>query len=150
MATSVKYLEQVALKHVAQDAAGVVIAGPFADRHLFRDRNLHVIDIAPIPKRLEHRICETKYENVLHRIFAEVVIDPVDLLLAELFVQLLVDVLGRFQIAAEWLLNHDAAEAILFHGLARFAQPGGDPGIQFGRDREIIEAVAAAGAFALR
>ena len=72
-------LQQMILKHVADNAGFVVVpsAGFYADR--FGGGNLHMIDVAPIPDRLEHGIGEAEYHDVLHGFFAEIVIDPIDL-----------------------------------------------------------------------
>ena len=42
-------------------------------------RNLYMIDVVAIPQRLEHRIGKAKYENVLHRFLAEIMIDAIRL-----------------------------------------------------------------------
>ena len=79
-------LQQMILEHVAHDAGRVVVAGPAADVDFFGHRDLHVVDVVAIPNRLEDRVREPQHEQVLHGLFAEVVIDAVDLLLAEDFV----------------------------------------------------------------
>ena len=47
------------------------------------DGDLNVIDVVAIPKRLEDRVVESKAEQVLNRLFSEVVIDPVNLILMQ-------------------------------------------------------------------
>ena len=76
-------LQQVVLEHVAHDAGRVVVAGPAADVDFFGHGDLHVVDVVAVPDRLEDRVGEPQHEQVLHRFFAEVVVDAVDLPLAE-------------------------------------------------------------------
>src|SRR5437762_822871 len=65
-------LKQVVLKHVAQDAGLVVVVATRPDRYRFGDRNLHVLDKVMIPDRLKKRVGESKYEDILDRLLAEV------------------------------------------------------------------------------
>ena len=74
------------LEHVAHDAGRVVVAGPAADADFFRHRDLHVIDVVAIPDRLENRVRKPQHQQVLHGLFAEVVVDAIDLPLGEDFV----------------------------------------------------------------
>ena len=45
--------------------------------------DLHVIDVAPVPDRLEHAVAEAEHEQVLDGFLAEIVIDAIDLVLVE-------------------------------------------------------------------
>src|SRR5713226_2246625 len=76
-------LENVALNHVAEGAGGFIKTAAALDTERFRCGDLHVINVIAIPKRLEDAVAKAQYEKVLHRVFAEVVIDAVDLLLIE-------------------------------------------------------------------
>ena len=49
--------------------------------HRLRVRNLNVIDIPAIPDRFENRVIEPEHHDVLHRFFAQIMIDAVDLAL---------------------------------------------------------------------
>ena len=46
----------------------------------FGHRDLHVVDVAAVPDRLEDSVGEAERHDVLHGLFAEIVIDAVDLL----------------------------------------------------------------------
>jgi hypothetical protein len=54
-----------------------------------------VIDIAPVPDRLENAVGEAEHQNVLDRLLAQVMVDAIDLLLvqdlANFFVQAIAD-----------------------------------------------------------
>ncbi len=82
------------LKHVAHHAGLVIIAAAIFHAHGFRRGNLHVVDVAPVPDRLENGVGETENHDVLHRLFAEIVIDSVDLFFIEHFVHSAVELPG--------------------------------------------------------
>ncbi len=103
-------LEQVVRHHVAQGARVLVVAGSVLDAQGLGDRDLHVVDVAPVPDGLEDGVGEAEGEDVLDRLFAEVVIDAVDLLLGEHREELSVELHGRLEAVAEGLLDDDAAE----------------------------------------
>src|SRR3989442_15256842 len=69
----------------------VVVTSAFLHSDGFSHRYLYVIDITPVPNRFENSIGETESQNILNRLFSEIVIDPVHLLLfsnfQELFIQ---------------------------------------------------------------
>ena len=73
--------------HVAQGAGGVVEAAAMADAELLVDRDLDMVDVVAIPDRLEHAVGEAQHQDVLHRLLAEVMIDPVDLMFVDEFQQ---------------------------------------------------------------
>jgi len=77
-------LQQVVLKHVSQDTGFFVVLAATLDAYRFRGGNLHVRDVMAIPQRLENGVAEAEHQNVLDALFAEVVIDAVDLVLSEL------------------------------------------------------------------
>ena len=83
IAVSADQLQDVIRHHVAQSARLIVIAAALFDADRFRDGDLHVIDVAAIPDRLENTVGETKHQDVLDGFFAEVMIDAVDLLFAD-------------------------------------------------------------------
>ena len=75
------------------------------------DGDLHVVDVAPVPDRLEDRVGEAQGEDVLHRLLAEVVVDPEHLVLREVGVHELVERHRGGAVVAERLLDDDPAEA---------------------------------------
>ena len=101
-------LQHVILHHVAQRAGLVIEPAAPPDSELLGHGDLHVADAATAPHRLEQRVAEAQRQQVLHRLLAEVVIDAIDLLLAETLRHLLIDALRRSAIGPEWLLQNDA------------------------------------------
>ena len=73
----------MALHHVAQRPGAVVVAGPAFNANRLGRGDLHVVDVVPIPDRLEEDVGEAKGQNVLNGFFPEVVIDAIDLALGE-------------------------------------------------------------------
>ena len=59
--------------------ARIVIAAAMFHAHLFGDGDGHVVDVTPVPDRLEQRIGKTERQDVLHRFFAQVMVDAEDL-----------------------------------------------------------------------
>ena len=69
--------------HVAQRAGRVVETAAVADAELLVDGDLDVVDMVAVPDRLEHAVGEAQHQDVLHRFLAEIMIDPVDLVLVD-------------------------------------------------------------------
>src|SRR6185369_5463412 len=82
----------------------------------------NVVDVIAIPDRFKHRVSETKHEDVLNRVFAEIVIDAIDLILFEDFSNRHVQRLRRFEIAAERFLDDDAAPVLVFFSESGLAE----------------------------
>ena len=75
-------LEHVVLDHVAQRAGLLVVAAAPLDAERLGDGDLHVVDVAAVPERLEDAVGEAEDQDVLDRLLAEVVVDAVDLRLS--------------------------------------------------------------------
>ena len=72
-------MQDVVRDHVAQAAGVLVVAAAPLDAEGLRHRDLHVIDVAAVPDRLENAVGEAENQNVLDGLFAEVMVDAVDL-----------------------------------------------------------------------
>ena len=83
MAISADELEQVVRHHVAQRAGLCRSSRRASRRHRLGHGDLHVIDVAAVPDRLEDAVGEAEHQDVLHRLLAQVVIDAIDLPLAQ-------------------------------------------------------------------
>ena len=101
-------LQHVVLHHVAQCAGGVVIAGAAFDAQGLGNGDLHMIDMGGIPHRLEQGIGKAQGHEVLHRLFAEIMIDAIDVLFEENPADRIIDGARRAQILAQRLFDHDA------------------------------------------
>src|SRR5581483_5036504 len=107
-------LQEMILKHVAQRARLLVISAAALHPDGLGRGDLHVIDVAPIPDRLEDGVAETKDENVLHRLLSEIMIDAVDLTLVEELVQLAIELPRGVEIGAERLFDDEPGPAAGF------------------------------------
>ncbi len=101
-----------------------------------------------VPDRVEQLVGEPQRQNVLHRLLAEVMIDPEDRFLGEHFVDHSVQLAGTLQIMAEGLLDHDAAPCAV-HGLCKsgLGQLLAYRGECFRRNRQVEGVIAAGAAF---
>ena len=93
------------LHHVAQRAGALVERPAAFDPDRLRRRDLHVIDVVPVPDVLEYAVRKAEDQDVLHRLLAQVVIDAEDLVLVEDLVHLIVQRARRFQVVPERLLD---------------------------------------------
>src|SRR5262245_53320903 len=71
------------LHHVAYHPGLVVVAGAGANAFVLRSSDLHMIDIVMVPDGLKTGIGKAEDEHILHRFLPEVVINSIELLLAE-------------------------------------------------------------------
>ena len=69
---------------------------------------MDLVDGFPVPNALVNRVDEPEYEDVLHRLLAQIVVDAKDLLFVEDFMQHLVELARRIEIGPERLLDEDA------------------------------------------
>ena len=83
MATKEKDFHHVVLEDVAEGAGGLV-EGPAAfDADALSAGDLDALDVLVVPERLEDAVAEAEDRDVLHGLFAEVVIDAEDLVFLE-------------------------------------------------------------------
>ena len=64
-------------------------------------KGTHVVDVEPVPDGLEDPVGEAKDHQVLDGLLAQIVVDPVDLLLAEDLADLAVEADGGIEVAPE-------------------------------------------------
>ena len=76
-------LQQVVLHHVAQRAGLLVVGRAMLDAQRLGGGDLHVVDVAAVPDRLEDAVGEAQHQQVLHGLLGQVVVDAVDLPLVE-------------------------------------------------------------------
>ncbi len=76
-------LQNVALDHVAKGAGRFIESAATLDAKGFRSGDLDMVDVIAIPERLENAVAKSKNQQILHRVFAEIMIDPVNLLFFE-------------------------------------------------------------------
>jgi hypothetical protein len=104
----------VVLQDVAGCAGIVVEARAPADADVFGHRDLHRVDEVRVPDRLEQRVREPQREQVLHRLLAEVVVDPEHVFGGEDRVDQRVEFARGFEVVPERLLDDDPPPAAAF------------------------------------
>ncbi len=106
-------LEQVVLEEVAAGAGLLVERAAPLDPDRLGHRDLHVVDVAAVPDRLEDAVAEPEDQQVPDGLLAQVVVDAVDLPLPEDLADLAVEADRRVEVAAERLLDDDPPPAAL-------------------------------------
>ena len=135
-------LEQVVRHHVAQRAGGIVKTAAVADAEPLVHGDLHVIDMIAIPDRLEHSVGKAQHQNVLHGFLAEIMIDPVDLVLVYQLEQRLVQRARRGEIGAERFFHHQPPPHAVFFQHPGAAKLAADRKKGVGRRREIEQTIS--------
>ena len=97
------------LEHVSHDTGSVIVASSMSHVHGFRYRDLNVVDVVAVPEGFEDGVGKPEGQDVLNRLLAKVMINPVDLVFVEYRVDLPVQLLGTGKIVAEGFLYNDAA-----------------------------------------
>src|SRR6266576_3874666 len=97
------------LHKVSQGAGGFVKHGPALDADGLGSRDADASDAKFVPHGPEYGVGKAKYQNILSRFFGQVVVDAIDLLLAEIGMQAQNELLRRFEVVAEGFFDHDAA-----------------------------------------
>ena len=131
------------LDDVAERAGLLVVGAAPLHPEGLGDGDLDVVDVAPVPDRLEDAVGEAEDEDVLDRLLAQVVVDPEDLRFLEGRVQRGVELAGGGEIASKRLLDHHPAEATALFLAAHplVLQPLCEWGEAARRDREVVDAV---------
>src|SRR5690625_6743186 len=63
--------------------------------------------VIPVPYRFKKDVCKPENEHVLNRLFTQIMIDSVDLLLPKNLGEEPVEILCTFQIISEWFFHYD-------------------------------------------
>ena len=108
-----KQLQQVIRHHIPQRAGLFIIAAPMLHPETLRHGDLHMVDVLAIPDRLEDPVGKPEDQNILHRLFPEIVIDPVDLPFLQDPLELVVQRPRRFQVMSERFFDDDATPCAL-------------------------------------
>ena len=137
------------LHHVAQGPGLFVVGAARLHADGLGHRDLHVGYVIAVPERLVDLVGEAQDEEVLDRFLPEIVVDAVDLLLAEVPSQLPVEGAGAVDVVAERLLHDDARPAVAVLGEAGVAQVLDDVVVEAGRRGAVEEPVGGSAATVL-
>ena len=67
------------LDHIAQRPGMVVVVTAVFYAHLFGHGDLYMIDVAPVPNRFKKGIGKAKGQDILDRIFAQIMVNTIHL-----------------------------------------------------------------------
>ena len=95
------------LNHVAQGTRAFVIPSASFESHRFGRRNLHVLNVAPVPDRLKEGVGKPQGQNILYRFFTQVMVYPVNLLFGKKPAQQGIQLLSRFKVMPKRFFNHN-------------------------------------------
>src|SRR5438876_11300426 len=101
-------LKHVVLDHIADGPGGVVKLTPPFDPEFFGHRDLHTLDVIPIPDRFQKTIGEAKEQQIEDCLFTEVMVDPKDLRFRKHRTKCGIQLLGRRKIVSKGLLDNDS------------------------------------------
>ncbi len=101
------------LNHVAQGPGRFVIGATTLDTNCLGIGDLNMVDILPVPQRLKNAIGKPKDEQILYCLFAEVMIDAIDLTLIKNCGQRLVQCPRAFQVPAKRFLYDNTRPGFL-------------------------------------
>src|ERR1700675_5074826 len=94
--------------HVPQRTSCFIKVPAAADIKGLGDSDLDVIDMVTIPDRFKHAVSETQDQDILDGLFAEIMIDPVDLVFVDEVQQIAIQRARRSEVRAKRLLDDQA------------------------------------------
>ncbi len=100
------------LDHVARRARFLVIAAAPFHANRFRRCDLHVVHVAAIPQRLKNSVAEAKRQYVLHRLFAQVMVNAIHLGFPKHAVNPIIQLAGAGEIVAKGFFHDDPLPTI--------------------------------------
>ena len=132
--------------HVPESTGRFVVSRAPLHSHGLRGRDLDVIHVHTVPKRLNDRVKKTKSDEVLDGILAGKVVNPVNLLFVQCRLELRVQGSGTGQVMSKRLFDDQPPPAaILFRKQVDAGELCGNPGYEAGRHRHIKTRVVGTG-----
>jgi hypothetical protein len=93
------------LHDIANDAKLVKISATPLGTERLLERDLHVVDVVPVPGGTQERVAESQNEDILHHLLAQVMVDAEELVLLPVGLERLLELTGARQVLAERLLD---------------------------------------------
>src|SRR5579872_3129 len=124
--------------HIAQGPGLFVERRAVFDAHRFRRCDLHIVDVVPIPHWFEERIAKPEDEDVLHCLFAKIVVNSVDSFLVEYAAHNIVQSLRRFRVPPEGLFQNNSGPP-MFTAVESYSSQTFNDGTRYRSGRRHIE-----------
>src|SRR5688572_5767676 len=121
------------LDNIANGADLLIEASAASYAECFGHRDLHAVDVVPVPYRFKERIGEAEVQEVLDRLFPEKVVDPIDSRLRKRLMNGRVEGLSRGKVTAERFFHNNSSLCCA----SRLCQSRDDGGEQAWRNREM-------------
>src|SRR6266850_2029900 len=100
--------------HVAQGPGRFIETAAMLHTDGLRRRNLNVVYVVAVPQWLDDVVRKAEDHHVLYGLFAEIMIDAINLMFRKNLLQILVELLRRFQVVPERLFDDYACPAAAF------------------------------------
>src|SRR6185437_11263702 len=108
-------LKEVIGHHIAKRTRHIEVAAALFNTNGFRHCDLHVINVTAVPDRFKDAVAEAEYQDVLDRLFTEIMINEIDLILRKNFSDLTVQGFRGIKNISERLFKNDPPPmAVLF------------------------------------
>ncbi len=132
------------LEHVAQHADAVIKTRAMSNADCLSHCDLHMVNVGAIPDRLEDGVGKAGEQNILHSFLAEIMVNAIDLVFVECFVDLLIQSDCGCQVCAERFFKHHAPPASVLMQLTCCIKIINDDGENRRRKRHVVHAVRVA------
>ncbi len=116
-----QHLQQVVLAHIAQCTHAVVKAAALLNSQRLHETDVDRLHRVAVPRSLKEVVGEPEVQDALQHLLGEIVVDAIDLLLAEQAAQQIVELPGRAHVVAKGLLHQHARPTLQV--AARLGEP---------------------------
>src|SRR5258708_35480034 len=103
----------MAVDDIAEGASLLIKAAASFHADGLGGSDLNVVDVAPIPDRLEDAVAEAESQDVLDGLLAQIMIDTVNLFLGEHLMDGIVESLCACEIMAEARFHHQTPPSVV-------------------------------------
>src|SRR5579859_639624 len=102
----------MALNHVAKQSGFFKIGSSVFNSQFLSHGNLHVVDVAAVPNGLKNPVGKAEDQKILNRFLAQIMVDPVNILLAKCARDHTVKLPGAGQVASKRFFENDSCPVL--------------------------------------
>lgn len=129
------------LADIFEGAILIVVAAARADPEIFGGGDLEVVDIFWIHEWLKDAIAKPEREDILQGLFPQIMVEPEDLILAQVGGEERVECLGRALVSPDRLFDHESYPPTIFFKELMFIELGEYLLVQRGEGSEVVHAI---------